>query len=95
MLAVGTALGPCMHYWYQWLDRLYPGRAMNVVTKKVLIDQLIASPMIWFGFFIGEGNFLLPSSLSFLFVHTSVRWHSVAITHACFHAHKTDTKVTF
>uniref|UniRef100_H3CXV8 MPV17 mitochondrial inner membrane protein like 2 n=1 Tax=Tetraodon nigroviridis TaxID=99883 RepID=H3CXV8_TETNG len=53
MFAVGTALGPCMHYWYQWLDRLYPGRAMKTVTKKVLIDQLIGSPTIWFGFFIG------------------------------------------
>lgn len=64
MFAVGTGMGPCMHYWYQWLDRLYPGQAIRTVTKKVLIDQLIASPAIWFGFFIGEGNFRLHA-LSF------------------------------
>ncbi|TNM87779.1 hypothetical protein fugu_006000 [Takifugu bimaculatus] len=60
MFAVGAALGPCMHYWYQWLDRLYAGRAMKTVAKKVLIDQLVGSPTIWFFFFMGmsitEGN---------------------------------------
>lgn len=75
MFAVGIALGPCMHYWYQWLDRLYPGRAMKTVTKKVLIDQLIGSPMIWLGFFIGEEKFRLPSCLS-LSVYIRVCWHN-------------------
>lgn len=62
MFAVGAALGPCMHYWYQWLDRLYAGRAMRTVSKKVLIDQLIGSPTIGFFFFMGEAV-RLPSSL--------------------------------
>lgn len=68
MFVVGASLGPFMHYWYQWLDRLYAGRAMKTVTKKVLIDQLIGSPTIGFFFFMGEAVWL-PSSL---YVHTSV-----------------------
>lgn len=94
MFAVGTALGPCMHYWYQWLDRLYAGRAMKTVTKKVLIDQLIGSPTIWFGFFIGEvvGP---PSSLP-LFLYTHLCVGTVSQSHTLFFTpiKPTQTKVT-
>lgn len=62
MFAVGTTLGPFMHYWYHLLDTLYAGRAIKTVTKKVLIDQLVGSPTIGFCFFMGE-DVRLPSSV--------------------------------
>lgn len=76
MFAVGASLGPFMHYWYHWLDRLYVGRAMKTVTKKVLIDQLVGSPTIGFIFFMGEDDFEFP-----VCAHTPVCWHNLSHTH--------------
>jgi len=55
MLIVGTVQGPPNHWWYCWLDRVLPGKSMSTVCKKIVADQLIASPLGSGSFFLGVG----------------------------------------
>ncbi|KAM4709668.1 mpv17-like protein 2 isoform 2-T3 [Discoglossus pictus] len=55
MFAIGCCLGPLDHYWFVWLDRTFPGATMRVVLKKVVIEQIIASPILGTLFFMGTG----------------------------------------
>jgi len=51
---MGTAcMGPMMAKWYQFIDRLYPGRARNVILKKLTLDQFAFTPLCVVVFFVG------------------------------------------
>lgn len=39
------------HYWYILLDRQLPAYTMRVVLKKVVIDQVVFSPIMWTAYF--------------------------------------------
>jgi protein Mpv17 len=55
MLAVGFAQGPPQHMFYTMLDRYVPGRVFSAIATKIVLDQLIASPMCIGIFFLGLG----------------------------------------
>ncbi|XP_069703418.1 mpv17-like protein 2 isoform X2 [Periplaneta americana] len=55
MFAVGLAQGPPQHVFYKFLDRSLPKRDFRSISKKVLLDQLIASPVCICIFFFGMG----------------------------------------
>ncbi|XP_022097145.1 mpv17-like protein 2 isoform X2 [Acanthaster planci] len=55
MLTIGIFLGPLNHYWYLALDKFLPGVKGRTVAKKILLDELIASPVMTSTFFVGMG----------------------------------------
>ncbi|XP_016979587.1 mpv17-like protein 2 [Drosophila rhopaloa] len=48
----GLTVGLVCHYWYQYLDYLFPKRNFKVVIVKILLDQFICSPFYIAVFFI-------------------------------------------
>lgn len=59
MSIFGMSIGVFCHYWYNFLDRKLPGYTIRTVSKKILIDQMICSPvcvsMLFFTTSILEG----------------------------------------
>lgn len=45
MFITGLAFGPIHHYFYAWMDRILPGKSMNAISKKILLDQCVMSPV--------------------------------------------------
>lgn len=62
MAASGLTVGIFCHFWYKLLDGKLPGRNFSMVMKKVLVDQLLASPVIIFLFFATLGVMRRESS---------------------------------
>ncbi|XP_050714500.1 mpv17-like protein 2 [Eriocheir sinensis] len=57
MTCTGVTVGALCHHWYLLLDRRLPGRSMAVVLKKLLVDQLLFSPLCLTVFFLSLGVF--------------------------------------
>lgn len=47
----GSVAGVICHYWYIFLDKIIVGRSLDMVVKKVMLDQFICSPIIIMSFF--------------------------------------------
>ena len=56
MATSGFVVGVFCHHWYNFLDHRIPGkRHIRTVFKKVMVDQLIASPIVILLFFVTLG----------------------------------------
>lgn len=56
MATAGFTVGIFCHHWYNYLDHKIPGkRHIRTVFKKVMVDQLIASPIVILLFFATLG----------------------------------------
>lgn len=53
MSIVALGHGVFHHFFYGWLDKTYPAASMQHVMKKIILDQLVASPACMWIFFIG------------------------------------------
>ncbi|XP_012286257.1 mpv17-like protein 2 [Orussus abietinus] len=45
MAISGMSIGIICHHWYRYLDSKISGRTIGIVLKKVVIDQLVCSPL--------------------------------------------------
>ncbi|KAK3875225.1 hypothetical protein Pcinc_019886 [Petrolisthes cinctipes] len=57
MTCSGITVGALCHHWYNLLDRRLPGRTIQVSLKKLLVDQLLFSPVCLTVFFLSLGLF--------------------------------------
>lgn len=55
MFIVGTIRGPLLHYFYGWLDKTIKIVTFKNVSKKILLDQTIMSPITILAFFYPIG----------------------------------------
>lgn len=53
MFALGTALGPVTHFWYNYLDKILPGRTKYVLLRKICLDQCIGATLLTLTLIIG------------------------------------------
>jgi len=44
--SIGCAVGPTLSMWYKTLDRFGTKNTIPIITKKISVDQFIASPII-------------------------------------------------
>lgn len=47
----GSVAGVICHHWYIFLDKIIVGRSIDMVVKKLILDQFICSPIIIMSFF--------------------------------------------
>lgn len=55
MIIVGCLCGPLNHYFYKWMDKVLPKADFATATKKILLDQILMSPVCCVLFFYSAG----------------------------------------
>ncbi|KAK7874548.1 hypothetical protein R5R35_013122 [Gryllus longicercus] len=55
MFWVGIIQGPPQHIFFKCLDKYYPGHDYISIMKKILLDQVIQSPLCIALFFVSNG----------------------------------------
>ena len=40
------AISPVLHYWYQFLDRKFPGVSVRALAPKLIANQMVSSPIL-------------------------------------------------
>lgn len=55
MFVVGSIQGPVHHYFYAWMDKAIKVVSVANVTKKILLDQVVVSPVIILAFLYPAG----------------------------------------
>uniref|UniRef100_A0A7G3AK46 Uncharacterized protein n=1 Tax=Lutzomyia longipalpis TaxID=7200 RepID=A0A7G3AK46_LUTLO len=55
MGVTGITVGVVCHYWYNFIDNFLPGRTLRLVLKKVVLDQMIGSPLVISTLFVTLG----------------------------------------
>lgn len=76
MTIVGALLGPVHHYFYAYLDKLYPDTNLASVFKKMAIDQIVGAPVCIALFFYGMGTL---EKKSFKESHTELKEKFVTV----------------
>ncbi len=44
-ISFGMTSGFLCHFWYNYLDKILPGKSLKIVTRKILYDQILFSPV--------------------------------------------------
>jgi len=52
MAVSGMSIGVVCHYWYNFLDAKISGRTIGIILNKLILDQLICSPLCISIFFL-------------------------------------------
>lgn len=61
MVSMSLLLGGPAHYWYLYLEKLYPLITKRQIAKKILVDILIGGPFFISAFYVSKFS---PKSLS-------------------------------
>ncbi|XP_018562269.1 mpv17-like protein 2 [Anoplophora glabripennis] len=55
MFLIGLAFGSINHYFYIWMAKIMPDRSKKTARRKLILDQIIMSPLCIIIFFYGMG----------------------------------------
>jgi hypothetical protein len=50
---IGAVIGPFMYAWYTYLDRILPGKTFGIISKKIILDQIVGGTVFIFIYIVG------------------------------------------